>query len=94
MSAIHYGSDMKGGGGHLIPTNGAGAKLAIDCIYCKCGTLEQITSEYVLCIDCGMRISISKLINLGIVSKTALRWDYTPTVHLVHDVLLKVRNDT
>jgi len=42
MAAIHKGSDIKSGPGHIIATNGVGLIHSLDCPSCPYGILDPI----------------------------------------------------
>ena len=66
MSARHWGSDIKAGGGHTIATTGAGLRCAPDCPTCKCGTLVPNGEDSMRCIDCKATFTMRDLVRRGV----------------------------
>ena len=68
MSARHWTSHINSGGGHSIPTLGAGLKNAPDCPVCKYGTLVE-AKDGMRCIDCKHVYTMRELVKQGIMPK-------------------------
>jgi hypothetical protein len=71
MSAWMKGSDIKAGGGHSVPDEGAGVRALPDCPKCKYGTLADMGKDAMACVDCGALYTVKRLVEMGILPKGA-----------------------